>query len=185
MNKLIGIVGYMGSGKTTISFAATAALFNFRHMGFSDPMVAMLHHGFGIPFEVLKDKGQWNDARPELCGRSIRHACRTLGAEWGRECVHPDLWLNATLTKAETVMIRENAHVIIDNVRFPNELEAINDRGGITIAMLRSDIEPDTSHASEQYIDELQERCHYKFYNDANMERSIELFTDLLREVTA
>ena len=47
---------------------------------------------------------------PEL-GVSVRHLLRTLGTEWGRECVSPSVWLDVWLAKA-----RRKSFVVVPGV---------------------------------------------------------------------
>jgi hypothetical protein len=54
---------------------------------------------------------------PEL-GVSPRHLMVTLGTEWGRDAVHPDLWV-----RIWAASLPEAAHVVAEDVRFPNEVE--------------------------------------------------------------
>lgn len=87
-----------------------------------------------------------------------RMLMQMLGTEFGREIIHPNIWVNATfadyqpngapynslgdvfddlkLCPSETKM----PNWIITDVRFPNEAEAIKDRGGILIRVNRDRI---------------------------------------------
>lgn len=70
-----------------------------------------------------------------------------LGTECGREIIHPNLWVNSLFADyvgipQVGVGITENndykyPNWIITDMRFPNELQAVKDRGGITIRVNR------------------------------------------------
>ena len=74
-----------------------------------------------------------------------------LGTECGREIIHPNIWVNAlfadykptgdNLLEGEVRKVREEDLIypnwIITDVRFPNEAQAIKDRGGIVIRVNR------------------------------------------------
>lgn len=87
--KLIGIVGHMGAGKTTTCRAATKLHGgDWAHIGFSDPFKRMLA-AIGIEEALYNDKSRWDDPLPELCGKTLRHATQTLGTEWGAQLHRP------------------------------------------------------------------------------------------------
>lgn len=59
-----------------------------------------------------------------------RHLQQTLGTEWGRQCVHPDLWLKAWQSKF--IRCQElGKPVVVDDVRFENEAALIKQNGGV------------------------------------------------------
>lgn len=73
---------------------------------------------------------------------------RTLGTEWGRECVSPTVWLDVWLAKA-----RRKSFVVVDDVRFENEAELIRLVGGQMWRITRPGVERSTEHASEGGLD--------------------------------
>lgn len=182
--KLIGIVGYKGAGKTSITAAAIGRWNsppNCVQRNFSEPIVNMLA-AMGIPRDTLDDKTRWNDPQPELCGHSIRYAAQTLGTEWGRDHIGQDVWTNIELRHASNLRAT-GKHIIIDNVRFPSEADAIELAGGTCIALIRPDLTPDLSHASEQYIEELQERCAAHVLNTGEFLQGVEKMRRVLVDV--
>ena len=60
---------------------------------------------------------------PEI-GTTPRHLMRTLGTEWGRQCVHPDVWVTIA-DKHISRALSEGRNVVIDDLRFPNEYELL------------------------------------------------------------
>lgn len=179
---LIGLVGYAGAGKTTTTRAAINGM-GIEHISFSDPIRDMMI-ALGIPAAVYDDKSRWNDpeAVPELCGRTLRHATQTLGTEWGRNTINPALWSNLALRRASKLM-GSGSSVIIDNVRFSTEFEAIEQAGGVTVAFHRVGYIPSLLHDSERQIGELQERAHYQFWHESPFADSNVRFRRLLRHV--
>jgi hypothetical protein len=63
---------------------------------------------------------------------SPRRALQTLGTDWGR-ALGESLWVNATLDTLP------EGHTVICDVRFPNEVEAIQARGGKVIRLRRGE----------------------------------------------
>lgn len=82
-----------------------------------------------------------------------RMLLQLLGTEYGRQILHPNIWINALFSKykglcncekSPSVMLCFNCtgkkypNWIITDMRFPNELEAVKSRGGITIRVNRT-----------------------------------------------
>lgn len=66
-----------------------------------------------------------------------------LGTECGREILHPNIWVNSLFSDYKGKEFRLNSdelvypNWLITDMRFPNELKAVKDRGGITIRVNR------------------------------------------------
>ena len=82
-----------------------------------------------------------------------RKLMQLMGTECGRQIIHPNIWVNSLfadyrkslkivdLDQEENVKLEETGvypNWIITDLRFPNELQAVKDRGGITIRVNRS-----------------------------------------------
>lgn len=168
--KLIGICGFTGSGKTELSDGAISQLRGTAYkasrtvkIGFSDPLYDMLGV-MGVPEDVLRNKARWNEPLDILCGRSTRYACRELGNEFGRERIGVNVWVNIAIRRA-SLQRAAGRNVVIDNVRYPNEFEAVRNAGGIIVALHRPGLEIDTSHPSEAFIADLQAEANYTAVN--------------------
>ena len=85
-----------------------------------------------------------------LAGQTPRFAMQTLGTEWGRELMGPDIWANAW-AHAATLILNEGGKVVVDDCRFPNELEAVRRVGGVAINILRPSLRIPWEHKSESY----------------------------------
>lgn len=81
---------------------------------------------------------------------TYRSLLQKIGTEAMRDVIHPNIWCNALFadytTKKYSIGIDKYGHQtiidkypnwIVTDVRFPNELQAIKDRGGITIRVNR------------------------------------------------
>jgi GTPase SAR1 family protein len=97
---IFGIVAYAGSGKTTLVSRAIRKNNSILRESFSKPIVQML--SVIVPSEILLLKARWNEPLECLNGMTIRHAAQTLGTEWGRECIHPDFWIDRGLDRANS-----------------------------------------------------------------------------------
>lgn len=190
--KLIGIVGYAGSGKTTVTREATQSrmtpfpLLACKHHNFSRPIVNMLA-AMGIPQAMLNDKSRWNEPLDILCGHSIRYAATTLGTEWGRDQIGRDVWTRIALAEAEDLRNR-GYHVIIDNVRFPSEYDAMRqtEGGAFMIALLRRGLHDGTiEHESERHIKTLQGMCEYEINNSGTFPEAVEKMRKIIVDIVS
>jgi len=81
-------------------------------------------------------------------GVSPRQMMQTLGTEWGRSCIHPDLWVMVAEGIARK-QLKSGQNVVIDDVRFPNEAEMIRRLGGELWLVERPGVYYDGDHSSE------------------------------------
>lgn len=138
---VIGLCGYAGSGKTTVADHLVENHCWARH-GFAKPLKDMLH-ALGLGYEHTN--GRLKETPCDILGgKTPRFAMQTLGTEWGREMISPDLWVNAWLV----TMPRHAPGIVAEDVRFPNECLAIRKLGGLIVEIARPGKEQG-SHPSE------------------------------------
>lgn len=143
--KLIGLIGRARSGKDTVA-GYLARRHKFTQVAFADPMKEMLEVAFGgINFRE-GDREQPID----WLGKSPRQLMQTLGTEWGRNAVHPDLWTLITERKVLKA-IDFNWSMVISDVRFHNEADMILKHGGELWQIQRDTTETVNAHVSEQH----------------------------------
>lgn len=82
-----------------------------------------------------------------------RHILRTLGTEWGRQCIHPEVWLQCWEQTA-TRYLKSGIPVVCDDCRFQNEADLIRSLGGQLWRIDRPGTERGTNHASEGGLDD-------------------------------
>lgn len=123
---IIGLQGYAGSGKSTVAnYLAERHGFARRHI--KDPIRNMfwaLLHDAGVGEDGLdwfkySDDVWKNEPIEAFGGRSGREIQQFLGTEFGREFIHPDLWLDIWHRWA----LAQPGHVVQESVRFANEAE--------------------------------------------------------------
>lgn len=145
--RLIGIMGLARVGKDT----ATAHLcdtYGMESYAFADPIKSMLTGVFG---DLFRDGDR--EAPIDWLGKSPRQLMQTLGTEWGREIVHPDLWvLVADQMWKKYQEIGWGAGVVLSDVRFRNEAEWVLAQGGLLISLSRDGVAAVATHVSEQNI---------------------------------
>jgi hypothetical protein len=148
MSRLIGIAGRAGSGKDTAG-ARLVEQHGFRQYAFADPIRAMLGALGAFPAADLIDRDA-KEATIDWLGKSPRQMAQTLGTEWGRELVHPQLWVLMAQRRWEAFRSIGESLVITD-VRFENEVNWIKDQGGVVIYLDRPGVASVSAHASEQF----------------------------------
>lgn len=137
----IGLSGYASSGKTTAANWLETA-HNYRRLHIAEPLRDMLRallHRFGMDDELITRylTGDLKEQVIPCLGITSRMAQITLGTEWGRQLVSPDLWANCWRSDAAQHLKPMN-----DSVRFPNEETAIRRLGGKTILIRRAGCGP-------------------------------------------
>lgn len=131
---IIGFTGLAGSGKT----AAARRL--IEHHGyvrarFAGPLKDML---WAIGLTRIQLDGDAKDQPCELLGgRTPRYAMQTLGTEWGRDLICPDIWVRTWQASLER--LPPDARVVADDCRFLNEEQAIRASGGHLVRIERPD----------------------------------------------
>lgn len=139
---VIGIAGRARSGKDTLADMLLALYGGYRY-AFADPIRKML-----LAIGIDMSDPYWIDKKEEeipALGRSPRYLMQTLGTEWGREMVHPRLWVYL----AAQQLFNRGRGMIISDVRFEDEAEWIRQQGGLVIHITRSSAKTVNPHASE------------------------------------
>jgi hypothetical protein len=168
MRKVIGLCGVAGSGKST---AATLLVERrgFSARPFAWPLKRMLR-ALGVLDVALYGPREAKERPIECLGdRSARHAMQTLG-DWGRGSMGEAFWVDAWRRS-----IAGTGHVVADDVRFPNEAQAIRDLGGIVIGIERDGA---GDRVNPGHISEAVDRivCDVVIVNNGSLD-------DLLREL--
>ena len=114
----------------------------------------------------------------DLIKPTPRLLLQLIGTNLFREQLHPNTWVNASFAN-----YLNNAWIFTD-VRFPNELEAIKKRNGITIRINRGLVErtgkmiQEPEHISETALDNA--KFDYVIENDGTIEELIEQVKKIL-----
>ena len=122
---------------------------------------------------------------------TYRQFLQNLGTEAMRDGLHTNVWVNAlfadykakwvptgdAIEEDEVSLEKDYPNWIITDMRFPNELEAIFKRGGITIKVVRPGVLVGT-HASEIALDDAE--FDYEIENNGTIEDLIEKVKEIL-----
>ena len=116
-----------------------------------------------------------NDARiQERVERmTYRSFMQLFGTEVGRN-LHPNTWCNTIMQGYD-----DSDNWILSDTRFPNEIEAIKNKGGLLIKIVREGYENTGYHASETALDSYT-KFDYVIENDSTIEDLIEKVKNIL-----
>jgi len=175
--KIVAFSGKRGSGKDAAA-DVLAREFGFARVALAEPLKTFLTTVLGLPDDDLRvwgPSGMREETIPSV-GRSVREMLQTLGTEWGRESVHPDLWIDCLLRRCASYeresldvlraggsvfddakrMGRYHDRFVVTDVRFPNEVRRLRERGGVVVRLRRPSAEQSDAaslHASETALD--------------------------------
>jgi hypothetical protein len=147
MARIIGLTGLAGSGKSTVA-KRLVDQHGFVLVKFAGPLKAMLE-ALGVSRHEMEHPDLKTAPCAALGGNTPRWAMQSLGTEWGRQCMGTDFWCRIGMRTAQRVL-DEGGSVVFDDVRFPNERDAIQHAGGLVMRVLRHGQESQDGHASEK-----------------------------------
>jgi len=140
---IIGICGFIGSGKDTIA-DYLVNLHHFRRESFANTLKDAVAQVFGWDRTMLegrtKQAREWREqVDPWWAQRlGIPHLTpRWILQQWGTEVCrknfHDDIWI----ASLENKLRNSRDDVVISDCRFPNEIRAIRAAGGIVVRVVR------------------------------------------------
>jgi len=126
---LIGLAGKARHGKDTVADYLVAEHW-FRKLRFAAP----IKHGIAVMFDLPPDAidGDRKDEIIPWLGVSSRHLQQTLGTDWGRDMIRPDLWELLLKRRAEA-LLNAGVSVVVSDIRFDNEADLIRGLGGAVV----------------------------------------------------
>ena len=158
MNKIIAFAGRKQSGKTTCAEAVidfvkhhtphlTTKLYNFADPLKQDICINVLGLTYNQCYGTDEEKNQHTDLVWEDKHLSAREVMQFVGTDIFRK-MKPNVWADATIQK---IKLDQYAISIIADCRFPNEVDAVKNAGGIVIKLTRNPYNSD--HISETALD--------------------------------
>lgn len=111
----------------------------------------------------------------DLIKPTPRLLLQLIGTECGRDIIHPNIWVNSVFSDYFNDFKDEskNDHWIITDTRFPNEANAIKQRGGIIIRVNSGRCNNNDNHPSETSLDNYK-NFDYVISNDGTIEQLVE-----------
>jgi hypothetical protein len=140
---IIGFVGFIGCGKDT----AADYLVNyhgFRRDSFANTLKDAVAHVFGWDRTLLEGRttearewretvDQWWATRLNMPKLTPRWILQHWGTEVCRTGFHDDIWI----ASLENRLRKTKDNIVISDVRFPNEMSAIKNAGGLVVRIKR------------------------------------------------
>lgn len=166
MKRYIGITGRAGSGKTTVA-QHLRDRFLYHIYNFSDPIKDMLAQLPQLHRDIWEDRVH-KEVPLLLYDRSPRHFAQTLGTEWGRDMIHPDIWILVAEARLQTL---RNDYVVFADVRYQNELDWLYKNDGVLIEIVRPLHYLVRSHSSENFNFRYQPNQSLRLENNGSLEQ--------------
>lgn len=159
---LFGIAGPARSGKDTVASYFERVGFVVTH--FADPIKDGLAAMFNLSHDQLN--GSLKDSTLDWLPLSPRQLLQTLGTEWGRGMVCPDVWLRLAEQFVNHYLDGETGYdgVVFADVRFDDEADWIRSQGGVVLHVVRDAAPAVADHVSEQGVARLPQ--DWVFYNN-------------------
>ena len=166
--EIIALSGYARSGKDE-SARVLIEEFGFQRVAFADklrevlyavnPKLGYVSFGQGAREELIRvrdlvDRFGWdgykeNDGYHNEVAWELRELLQRLGTEGGRQILWDSIWIDAAFAG-----LPDDAKIVITDCRFPNEAQAIEERGGEVWRVQRPGVGPANLHASETSLDD-------------------------------
>jgi hypothetical protein len=165
---IIGVCGFIGSGKDTIA-DYLVNFHEFRRESFASTLKDAVASVFGWDRTMLegrtKEAREWREQvdswwaeRLDMPTLTPRWVLQYWGTEVCRKSFHDDIWIASLENKLRT----SKDHVVISDCRFPNEIASIKNAGGKIIWVQRGqlpewyEIAVDANRGSNVALNELK-----------------------------
>ena len=135
MKKVIGIVGFIGSGKGTVGDYLSSA-YSFKQESFANSLKDVVASVFCWPRNMIEgntpESREWREIPDPYWSAKLnrvitpRWAMQNLGTELFRQQFFDDIWI----WSLEKRLADSDVPVVITDARFPNEISMIRQMGG-------------------------------------------------------
>ncbi len=138
----IGLIGKKGSGKSQSAKFIVDHLPGATAIAFADPLRAVCNRIFGVTYAEMGDDRSLKEKELERYPfQSPRTILQTVGAECIRS-QYPDAWIECWKRTVSTF----KGPSVTQDTRFLNEYDAIRERGGFIIKIIRPELEAIPTH---------------------------------------
>jgi hypothetical protein len=143
---IIGVCGFIGSGKDTIA-DYLVGFHGYRRDSFAGTLKDAVAAVFGWDRELLEGRtpearawreqvDPWWAERLNMPNLTPRWVLQYWGTEVCRKAFHDDIWIAAL----EARLSRRSDNTVISDVRFPNEITSIRNAGGKIVWVKRGEL---------------------------------------------
>lgn len=142
---IVGLLGFIGSGKGTVGDILAER--GFIPVSFASTLKDVTADLFGWERVLLEGNTefsrQFREQPDPFWSREFgkeftpRLALQLMGTEVGRKVFHPDFWVIKAKQQMHTMMATGVENFVFTDVRFPNEMDMIHSEGGFLIEVQR------------------------------------------------
>ena len=140
---IIGIAGFQGAGKDTVA-DYLQNIYGFKRDSFAATLKDAVAAVFGWDRELLEGRTTesrawreqtdlWWAKRLNMPDLTPRLVLQQWGTEVARRSFHDDTWI----ASLENKLTKAHNDIVITDVRFPNEILAVKNAGGVVIRVVR------------------------------------------------
>lgn len=154
--KIVGLVGFIGSGKDTVAKILTAK-YGYHPLAFADVLKDGVSIVFGWPRHFLEgdtpESRDFREKEDEFWSRKLgkkitpRLVLQKFGTEGTRDIFGEDIWVSALERRIEQKHYKK---IVITDVRFPNEIKFIEDQQEGYVFRVSRGESPIWYHVAEQ-----------------------------------
>lgn len=155
---IIGICGHKGSGKDYLANILKEYT-GFKVVHFADPIKDIISDLFKISKDELNELKNSEDTK--ILGTNMRSILQTFGTNIMQEFCGKRIWVDLVL---------KEDNLIIADVRFQHEVDAILEKGGFIIKLDSPCLD---SHISESGIDKIPDSCFKYIFDNTKKDTSI------------
>ncbi len=137
---IIGLLGFIGSGKGTVGDILSSE-YGYKQDSFARPLKDAVANIFGWDRTLLEgatsESRLWRELSDPFWSEKFgypftpRLALQLMGTEAGRNVFHKDVWVISLLQRSQ------NRNTVVTDVRFKNEVKALHDAGGLIVHVRR------------------------------------------------
>lgn len=182
------VVAFMGKkrvGKNTCADFLSEH-YAFASIAFADP----LYDAVDAMFQIDSRSAYWQRQKDTRIvagtGKTLRQILQTLGTEWGRCMVHPDVWVHLLEVRARAAAASLagatglKARFAISDVRMGNETLWCRENG-VLVYVENHALPDDDPHISEQSLD--PSACRYRVKNTGTKSYLYGQLNEIMRDL--
>ena len=155
---IIGICGHKGSGKDYLANILKEYT-GFKVVHFADPIKDIISDLFKISKDELNELKNSEDTK--ILGTNMRSILQTFGTNIMQKFCGKRIWVDLVL---------KEDNLIIADVRFQHEVDAILEKGGFIIKLDSPCLD---SHISESGIDKIPDSCFKYIFDNTKKDTAI------------
>ena len=164
MKSIIAFAGQKGSGKDTCADYLVEH-YGYTKYAFATPIKDICRTLFDLSEEQLY--GDLRETIDERYSQTPRQLLQKFGTDFCRDMIDQEFWINYFKRWAKRTDL-QNDKIVISDVRFQNEMDAVNDLGGRVFAIKR----PGHDESADQHVSEQQHLIGYHgiIHNDGTID---------------